>query len=128
MDREQAKALLEQWAVCQKSEEINARVTFNKQSYLEAQACYDSARATLAGIKATFSALEIFSDNEMKDICQNALKRRRTFHGILSEHTREAKVAWKSFLLPILQSLKIFFYFLLGTGMGALFYTLFSLR
>ena len=128
MDRENARKMLEDWTLLIKSNEMDTKMALKSRNYLEAQASYDDARARLAGIKATFSALEIFSNKEMDTICQNTLKRRRTVHGILSDHTGIIPIAWKATIFPLLQGFKVFFYFWIGTGIGALLFTMLPLR
>lgn len=125
MDRNKAKELLEDWTLILKGTEMDTKIALEKRNYLEAQTCYDSARAVLAGEKTTFSALEIFSDKEMDAIYKNALKNRGTSDGFISDQTGKVQIAWKAFFFPVLQWFKIFFYFWLGTGIGTLLYTYF---
>lgn len=125
MNKDNAKELLEDWMLIVKNTEMKTKLALGKQKYLEAQVSYNSARAELAGVKATLSALEIFSNKEMDAICKNTLKHRRASNGFISDNTGKVQIAWKVFFYPVHQSAKILFYFVLGTGIGTMLHTLF---
>ena len=124
MDKSKAKSVLSDLQCSLKNEEMETWLACNSMKFLEHQECYKQARAELAGAKAAISALGIYTDEEMDEICKNMMKEERTRDGLFKSFSGKKKIAWKSFFFPVIECIPAFLYYWMGVLFGIVVYRL----